>query len=125
MYGIDELAPEVKKQFNVGTFGLDPLAWLYKLLGRDVAEAHYKKFWSSTRENYGDDALLQYLNATFNPLLNQKLKRPEDHPTFRDMLEHAYTPHVMKDPTLSKHVKDDFILRQVQKGKKYKPVRPQ
>ena len=124
MYGIDDLAPEVKKHFNVGTFGLDPLAWLYKLLGRDVVEEHYKKFWSSKRENYGDNALLQYLNATFNPLLNQKLNRPEDHPTFRDMLEHAYTPHVMKDPTLSKHIKDDFILRQVQKGKRYKTVKP-
>jgi len=125
MYGIEELAPEVRKHFSVDTFGRDPLAWLYKLLGDAVVDDQFRKFWSSTRDDYGDEALLQYLNATFNPLLNQKLNRPEDHPTFRDMLEHTYTPHVMKDPTLSKHVKDDFILRQVQKGKKYKTARPQ
>jgi hypothetical protein len=34
------------------------------------------------------------------------------------MLEHTYTSHVMKDPVLSKHVKDDFLLRQVKKKKK-------
>ena len=118
MYGINDLSPEVRKHFNVTTFGLDPLKWLYKILGNIVVDEHYRKFWSAQQGDYGDEALLQYLNAVFNPLLNRKLRRPEEYPTFRDMLEHAYTSYVMKDPVLSKHLKDEFLLKQVKKREK-------
>jgi hypothetical protein len=123
MYGIDELSPAVKKHFNLTTFGLDPLKWLYKILGNAVVDEHYRKFWSAPQGDYGDEALLQYLNGVFNPLLNRKLKRPEETPTFRDMLEHAYTSYVMKDPMLSKHVKEEFLLKQVKKREKQRAAK--
>jgi hypothetical protein len=117
MYGIEDLPQEVKKHFNLKTFSLDPLGWLYKILGANVVEEHYRKFWLSSN-NQSNEALLMFLNATFNPLLNKKLNRQWDSPTFRDMLEHAYTPYVMKDPQLPKKVKDEFLLRQQRKKKR-------
>jgi hypothetical protein len=120
MYGMEELPPEVKKHFNIKTFSLEPLGWLHQILGYSVVDELYKKFWLKST-SHSDDALLDYLNATFNPLLNQKLNRQFDHPTFRDMLEHCYIPHVMKDPALSKKVKDEFLLR-IQKRKKRQKI---
>ena len=112
---MEELPPVVRKQFNVVTFSLHPLGWLNRILGSNVVEEHYKRFYLISENDQSNDALLNYLNATFNPMLNQKLKRPWDYPTFRDMLEHAYTENVIKDSSLSDQEKDEFIKRQLKK----------
>jgi len=110
MYGIEELDPLVMQHFSIATFGDKPLSWLYKILGAQVVEDTYKGFFRN-RPSYSNDTLLIYLNASLNPLLNEKLNRPIEWPTFRDMLEHCYAPLILADPKISDKLKREYLSR--------------
>jgi hypothetical protein len=119
MYGMEQLDPLVKQHFSLATFGHHPLNWLYKILGAAVVEDTYKKFWTGDKNgSYSNDALLIYLNSAFNPLLSQELGRIWDYPTFRDMLEHCYTPLIMEDPMISDKLKREYLKKQEKKRKR-------
>jgi hypothetical protein len=118
MYGMEKLDPLVKQHFSLATFADKPLGWLYKILGHHIVEDGYKEFFNGHRASYSNDNLLMYLNATFNPLLNKKLGRPWDYPTFRDLLEHCYMPLIMADPKTAQKLKNEYMKKQQGKRKR-------
>jgi hypothetical protein len=118
MYGLENLDPLVKQHFNLATFSREPLGWLYKILGGGMVDELCKKFWLKSGSNPSNDEFLSYLNATFNPLLNKKLNRQWDYPTFRDMLEHCYAPMILNDPKVPEKLKKEFKEKQQRRSKR-------
>lgn len=44
--------------------------------------------------------ILEYGQRVLNPLMNQKLGRPADHPTFNNLLKYALKDEIEKHPTI-------------------------
>lgn len=65
-----------------------------------------KQFWDNHKEKgNGMSPNLYFLKwgvEVLQPMMNKKLNRPEDHPTFIKMMDYLMKPFIVKDPYLNK-----------------------
>lgn len=65
----------------------------------------WQKYDDSDRKESQQNFFLKYGVRVINPLLNKKLNRPTDHPTFNDILEYSLKDVIAKDASLRRSLK--------------------
>ena len=65
----------------------------------------WEEYDLSDRKDSPETFFLKYGVRVINPLLNKKLNRPKDHPTFNDILEYSLEEVMAKDQNLQRELR--------------------
>jgi len=90
---IEGYSKEVNYVLSVPRIGLNILPNIKRVLGESKTQELIQSFWKEHDKGFSkysaDREFLIYGLKVINPLLNEKLKRPIDHPTFPALCEYA------------------------------------
>lgn len=92
-----KISREAEYCFNIHTFSIYVVPQLRRVLGAKDTISVLTSFWQRDR-TAGSPELLQFGLTDLNLILNEKLNRPADHPTFGRMVEYALKDVIQKDP---------------------------